>query len=160
MTEGLNNLPPDRDPYILTSPSPQRHTLRGWSKHFTTLHTSELCLYKTYNDYVERREKPEEGPVDISNCLVSIEYRLKKPVFRLVCQNGKEYLFKVLKSVIWSGYLQCTLYMTNSDWSLILFVKFVKTFILIMQSCVCLLFCDISKFSNVCPCRLTLTRTC
>ena len=44
---------------------------------------------------MEKRDKPEEGPVDISNCLVSIEYRLKKPVFRLTCQNGKEYLFKV-----------------------------------------------------------------
>ena len=60
-----------------------------------TLHTSQLCLYKNYNDYVEKRDKPEEGPVDISNSLVSIEYRLKKPVFRLTCQNGKEYLFKV-----------------------------------------------------------------
>ncbi|KAL5261278.1 hypothetical protein ACHWQZ_G007099 [Mnemiopsis leidyi] len=87
----------------------KRHTLRGWSKHFTTLHTSELCLYKNYNDYVEKRDKPEEGPVDISNCLVSIEYRLKKPVFRLTCQDGKEYLFKAESNdemLEWTGVIQ------------------------------------------------------
>ena len=94
-----NNMPPVMiegflERKQLSNSGGKKSTIRSWKNYYTVLSGQLLCFFKDQHDFKESKAASQPILIQHALCEKPTDYTKKKHVFRMVTNDGSEYLFQ------------------------------------------------------------------